>query len=701
MKKKKIFMLMLCGMAAISVLAAPAKKTGLSSDAEKEAQNIAAGKAKAADAKHKANEAQRRVADKANNAKRKDLSYGSEPFSDIAEGFTKVIENSAEGETEAADPYAGKVDHVEVKKLKEDAQKESEEGAKAQYELGLCYEKGKLGVKTDLAQAAKYYQKAAKSNPDAMYRLGLFYMYGVGGIKQSYSQAVSWYKKAAEKDHDNAWNNLGVCYKQGKGIKQDSEKAVECFKKAATKGNIYAQYNLGCYYLSEYRDVMYKKFFEKMRKLKNKNEDEEYAKLNDDIKEKANEGFSLLLEAAAKEHPAATREVAWCYWYNLVKPDNDKEAENPKGVAEEWFLKAAKYGDVFSRRFLAELYLEQKKLDEALELINKMVEKEDSWGETMLGMCHEQGVGVDKDPEKAVEYYQKAADKKYPKAMGYLGHCYYNGIGVKQDYNKGHGTKKDLKKAEQYLRIAGDSGLAYAETQNTEKKVLSQAEKLRMAETGLWLSVASQLKLADIYYKSRNYYAAAMFYPAEAEKGNETAQFNLAYSLAAIYSDAEALKWYNGLIKKGRKCKYYVVSLNNVGVLYRRGCGVKRDYSKAVNYFREASRLGNSEADVNLAIAHLYGQGVRRDPYWAVQRLTRAARKKNYEAMHYLSLCYYDGVGVGKNKHEYERWIYRAASGGFSRSMSWIESQAASGNAQAQKFLNSRGGYNEKGDADF
>ena len=129
MKKKKIFMLMLCGMAAISVLAAPAKKTGLSSDAEKEAQSIADGKAKAADAKHKANEAQRRAAEKTNNAKRKDLSYGSEPFSDIAEGFTKVIENSAEGETEAADPYAGKVDHVEVKKLKEDAQKEGEDNA--------------------------------------------------------------------------------------------------------------------------------------------------------------------------------------------------------------------------------------------------------------------------------------------------------------------------------------------------------------------------------------------------------------------------------------------------------------------------------------------------------------------------------------------------------------------------------------------
>ena len=196
MKKKKIFMLMLCGMAAISVLAAPAKKTGLSSDAEKEAQNIAAGKAKAADAKHKANEAQRRVADKANNAKRKDLSYGSEPFSDIAEGFTKVIENSAEGETEAADPYAGKVDHVEVKKLKEDSKKEGEEGAKAQYELGLCYENGKFGVKQDFAQAAKCYQKAAKSNSDAMYRLGLFYMYGVGGIKQSYALAAEWYQKA-------------------------------------------------------------------------------------------------------------------------------------------------------------------------------------------------------------------------------------------------------------------------------------------------------------------------------------------------------------------------------------------------------------------------------------------------------------------------------------------------------------------------
>src|SRR5437879_3626977 len=53
-----------------------------------------------------------------------------------------------------------------------------------------------------------------------------------------------------------------------------------------------------------------------------------------------------------------------------------------------------------------------------------------------LGVCYGDGIGVDKDEQKAVELYQKAADQGYASAQFNLGVCYGNGIGVERDEQK-------------------------------------------------------------------------------------------------------------------------------------------------------------------------------------------------------------------------------------------------------------------------
>ena len=49
----------------------------------------------------------------------------------------------------------------------------------------------------------------------------------------------------------------------------------------------------------------------------------------------------------------------------------------------------------------------------------------------------------EKDYEKVVEWYEKAVADRNTDAMNHLGVCYYNGHGVPQDYEKaGRTTKK-------------------------------------------------------------------------------------------------------------------------------------------------------------------------------------------------------------------------------------------------------------------
>ena len=690
MKKQKIFIFMLLVGMALSALAAPAKSAlGMAESLEEKARSGGVDRAKKI--KQDAKEADLKKSIEVNQNKRNDLMSEASQFED---DFKKRIAakkgKDAKKDAESEDAFAG-VEHKEVKSLKEAAGKEDEAAAKAQYELGLCYEEGKYNIEPDLKQAYQWYLKAANASKgkqyDAMYKIGVFYTFGLGGCDQSYAMAIKWFKEAAKGNVKNAEGKaiehpaasyaLGIYYYYGRGVKQDKSKAETYFKTAVDGDYVEAKYKLGSYYLNE-----------------------KWYWLESDRYRGRQDGFNLLEEAASRKHAAAAREIAWCYWQGLVRADNDAEAKDPKKTAEKWFLRASEYGDVVSQKFLVILYLEQKKYTEALGLLNKIVDSGDIWGETILGYCYEFGLGVEKDPGKALEYYQKAADKKYPKAIGFVGHCYYNGIGVKKDvakafemlkvageagdcdnaedlglcYHNGHGTKKDMKEAEKYLRIAADHNLASDE---------------------------SQFKLAEIYYKKRDYVNAAKFYPPMAKKGNIDAQFRLASSLYEIYDDNEALNWYNEVIKKGTKSGYYAACLNNIGLLYIRNCGVRRDYSKAANYFLKASRLGSSAADVNLAIAYLYGRGVKKSPYDAVQRLMRAARKRNTDAMYFLWACYTDGVGVGKNKHEANKWLYRAAKKGHKPTFAMAEARAAAGDIEAQKFLNEMGGYNEKGDSDF
>jgi len=106
------------------------------------------------------------------------------------------------------------------------------ENAKAQYNLGWCYENG-LGVQKNEIEAAKWFRKAAEQGDmTAQNKLGWFYQNGLGGIKKNETEAVKWYRKAAEQGQINGLRNLGWCYANGVGVEWNWDEAAKWYRKA-------------------------------------------------------------------------------------------------------------------------------------------------------------------------------------------------------------------------------------------------------------------------------------------------------------------------------------------------------------------------------------------------------------------------------------------------------------------------------------
>lgn len=96
--------------------------------------------------------------------------------------------------------------------------------ARAQYNLGVMYAKGR-GVTKDWAEAMKWYRRAADLGyAEAQHYLGFMYSLGLG-VTQDSAEAAKWYRKAADQGHTTAQSNLGHMYEKGEGMQQDNVQA--------------------------------------------------------------------------------------------------------------------------------------------------------------------------------------------------------------------------------------------------------------------------------------------------------------------------------------------------------------------------------------------------------------------------------------------------------------------------------------------
>lgn len=156
--------------------------------------------------------------------------------------------------------------------------------------------------------------------------------------------------------------------------------------------------------------------------------------------------LALVYKLVLKGYPAAFSDYGFCY-------DCGIGVKKSMRWALYWYRKAADLGVTAAMVNLAQIYLfrDEKYRNVQLGLLYAFMaaDYDDEQAQNLLGLCYEEGLGVQKDFQKAYLYFSLAVE---------------NGAGACAEHNlarcfrKGQGIEKDLKVAEKYERLAKKHG---------------------------------------------------------------------------------------------------------------------------------------------------------------------------------------------------------------------------------------------------
>jgi TPR repeat protein len=275
------------------------------------------------------------------------------------------------------------------------------------------------------------------------------------------------------------------------------------------------------------------------------------------------------------------------------------------------------------------------------------------------------------------------------KAQCELGNRYYHGNGIKVD------RKEALKWWEQ----AADQGNGEANYQ------LSVVLKAGLS------GVAKDKEKASIHEEKARTAGFFTITQKQAEQGESNAQYYLArmydHGCGVEKDESQAVSWYRQAAEQGNAWAQY-----NLGWMYQEGCGVEKDDSQAVSWYRKAAEQGEASAQFNLGWMYENGCGVEKDDSQAVSWYRQAAEQGDASAQYGLGWMYANGRGVEKDEGQAVSWYRQAAEQGEasaqyglgwmyekgrgvekddSQAVSWYRQAAEQGQADAIAALKKRG----------
>lgn len=219
----------------------------------------------------------------------------------------------------------------------------------AEYELADAYYLG-IGVDENNDEAYKWYFRAAEhGNAHAQIFVGTSFYNESEPESLNNKKAVTWFSKAAEQGNAEAQYLLGHCYSDGCGVDCSDEKAFAWFSRAAENGYVEAQYELGKFYYT-----------------------------GCGIKQSTEKAFECFLKAAAEESGVQYDAMQQAYSIGKCFFDGDG-IEQDFRKAFECFLKIAELGDADAQH--------------------------------QLGICYQNGFGVEENKEESIRWFQMEANQ--------------------------------------------------------------------------------------------------------------------------------------------------------------------------------------------------------------------------------------------------------------------------------------------------
>lgn len=101
-----------------------------------------------------------------------------------------------------------------------------------------------------------------------------------------------------------------------------------------------------------------------------------------------------------------------------------------------------------------------------------------------------------------------------------------------------------------------------------------------------------------------------------------------------------------------------------LGLMYKNGYGVEKDYEEAEKWFRKSAEQGDDRGQCDLGNMYFNGTGVEKNHEEAVKWFRKAAEQGGYRGQFVLGAMYYLGTGVEKNYAEAVKWYRKAAEQG-------------------------------------
>ena len=242
--------------------------------------------------------------------------------------------------------------------------------------------------------------------------------------KQEFTACADLLKQSAELG--NAWAQVyyGGTLKKGIGVEQNMPAAVEWFRKSADRGCAVAYYELAVCYEN-------------------------------------GEGVERNLDEAAAWYRKALDTAG-------VGEEAQKSLDRVLKLKEEESSPEARALVLYQQAI--ELFDRQDRDVECADLLRQSAELGYVWAQLFYGRFLCKGIGTALDPAEAVAWFRKAADQNCHEAFYELGVCYENGEGVERDFDK----------AIEWYRKAVDAGFDRAQSAiiRVEKaKALDAAEK--------------------------------------------------------------------------------------------------------------------------------------------------------------------------------------------------------------------------------
>lgn len=279
---------------------------------------------------------------------------------------------------------------------------------------------------------------------------------------------------------------------------------------------------------------------------------------------------------------------------------------------------------------LARCYLEgigvEKDNQKAVSLLEKAIKQGNVEAQTYLAYCYLNGIGTSKNEAKAASLYKEAADASEPCA------CYCFGMILKKGL---YGVEKNLKKARELFEKAASQNIYEAKYEVGVSKNIEANKLLESGEAASIEKAKSLMKEVEELYK------------AAADKGNFQAKFALGLVYAQS-SEAEKNKKAFALFKECADDSNPAVDYA-IACMYDLGIGVQRDYWLSFEWFKKAYDAGYKKALFNLIYAYMTGLGVKKNYTKAINLCRDAVNQGVVEANYFAGVCFKYGFDVDQN----------------------------------------------------